>query len=211
MRRADLETLLPGVLRTTAQPASPLDGLLAAMEVLHAPAESALMSIGDHLHPAHCPDRFVPYLASWVDLDRFLSVDHSGTRTLSSGVGNLRQLVAAAARLARRRGTAAGLVELLEIATGVVGFRVDEDVRAADARRRDFVIRLHVPLAAAPHRALVQRIVDSEKPAYVRCEIAVESASMPGPPRAAPASPATTEPPAPAAVPPPPSRTVRPS
>jgi phage tail-like protein len=173
MRQADIETLLPAVIRATATSASPLDGLLAAMEVLHAPAEAALTAIDDHLHPARCPDRFVPYLASWVGLDRFLSNDETGALGLSSGVGHLRELVSAAARLARRSGTAAGLVELLETATGVRGFQVEEDVRTADGRRRDFVIRVQAPRAAAPHRALIQRIIDSEKPAYVRCELAV--------------------------------------
>jgi phage tail-like protein len=171
VRQADIERLLPGVIQRTATPGSPLDALLAVMDVLHAPAEAALAELGDTFHPYRCPDRFVPYLAGWVDVDRFLTDDGTGEMGLSSGLGALRELVAAAARLARRRGTAAGLVELLELATGVRGFAVDEEVRDAAGAVRPFVVRVRVPAAAAAHRGLVERIADAEKPAHVECDL----------------------------------------
>lgn len=182
MRQADIELLLPGVIRRTVTPGSPLDALLAVMEAMHAPADEALGSLGDTFHPYRCPDRFVPYLAGWVDLDRFLTDGGDGTMGLPTGVGRLRELVARAAALARRRGTVGGFVELLETATGVTGFRVDEEVRDAQGEVRPFVVRLHVPPAAVRYRSLIARIVESEKPASVRCEV---SYPLP-PPRLAP-------------------------
>ena len=171
MRQAEIERLLPSVIRRTVTPGSPLDALLAVMEAMHAPAEAALEGLGDTFHPYRCPDRFVPFLAAWVDLDRFLTDDGDGRRGLPTGLGPLRELVAAAAHLARRRGTTGGLVEFLEIATGVRGFRVEEEVRDATGAVRPFVVRLTVPAAAGEHRELVRRIVEAEKPAHVRCEI----------------------------------------
>ena len=177
MRQADIERLLPNVVQRTATAGSPLDALLAVMEAMHAPAEAALAGLGDTFHPYRCPERFVPYLAGWVDLDRFLSDDGDGTMGLSSGLGPLREVVAAAARLARRRGTAGGLVELLELATGVRGFAVEEEVRNAAGEVRPFVVRVRVPAAAMRHRDLVERIIEAEKPAHVRCDIVLPAAA----------------------------------
>jgi phage tail-like protein len=171
MQQADIAALLPEVIRRGVVLGGPLDAVLAVMEALHAPAERALGELEDTFHPYRCEDRFVPFLARWVDVDRFLTNDAHGRPGLPTGVGHLRELVAAAARLSKRQGTSRGLVALLETATGVPGFEVHEEVLDSTGTARPFVISLTVPAPAAAYLDLVRRIVNAEKPAYVVCEI----------------------------------------
>ena len=51
--------------------------------------------------PRRTPDRFVPFLAAWLDLGRVLPV--------TTGLSPLRELVAEAAAIAQAKGTARGL------------------------------------------------------------------------------------------------------
>src|SRR5215208_7142386 len=92
------------------------------------------------------------------------------SRPYPAGLGRLREVVAIAAHLSNWRGTAYGLISLLEAATGVSGFRIDDDLRDERGRARPFRIRVHAPAAAEPHRALIRRIVEHEKPAHVVLE-----------------------------------------
>lgn len=177
MRRAEIEPLLPAVFRRTLRPGSPLDALLAVMSGLHAPAEEVLAALDAAFDPRRAEDAMVPFLARWVDLERLLD-DGSGRDTrgsLPTGLGRLRELVAAAARLSQWRGTARGLILFLETATGVPGFAVDELVPGPGGLPRPFHIRVRVPAGAAPWRALIERIVAMEKPAYVTSELEIEA------------------------------------
>ncbi len=120
------------------------------------------------------------YLAGWVALDDlWVSNPQEFTaQTLPpfpSGVGRLRELVAASVYLSRWRGTARGLLTFLETATGVQGFTIDEQVPDADDEPIPFHIRVHVPQAAGAFRTLIERIVIKEKPAYVTYEIVIEA------------------------------------
>ena len=56
---------------------------------------------------------------------------------------------------------------MLEAATGVRGFAVDEAVPDEAGTVRPFFIRVHGPAAAQPLEALVLRIAEHEKPAHV--------------------------------------------
>src|SRR6266542_112669 len=205
MRQAEIERLLPAVFRRTLREGSLLSGVLGVMEALHAPAEHVLGSLDAYFDPRRAPDAFVPFLARWVDLERLLVDDVNAVANpapaFSSGYGHLRELVAEAAYLSRWRGTGRGLLRFLEVATGVHGFAVDEQVAWPEqppppfyalaaasgppsavgpdaapggpvARQRPFHLRVRIPAAAAPHRALIARIVESEKPAYVTYELA---------------------------------------
>jgi phage tail-like protein len=172
MRPPDVESLLPAVFQRTALPGSPLTALVEVMSALQEPAEQALRTFPDHLSAYRTPDAFVPYLASWVDLDRLLTdqpYDDSETRApYPAGVGRLRELVVQAARHSAWRGTHAGLVHLLVTATGVGGFAVEEPA--------PFRIRVRVPAAARAYEPLVRRVVESEKPAAVSAEVVDEEA-----------------------------------
>lgn len=153
MRRASIERLLPAVYQRAATPGTVLSALLDAMEKLHAPTEDALAAVEDLFHPYRTPDRLLPFLARWVAVDDALPVDR------------LRDLVAHAAGLAQRRGTAAGLRAFLDIATGVPGFAIEEPPD------RPFHVVVRVPPAAAHQIELVRRIVALEKPAATTCSV----------------------------------------
>lgn len=159
MKSRQIAHLLPVVMRRALEFSSPLEAVLGVMEAMHAPSEAALRNFHDVVNPYAAPERFVPYLASWIGLEPVL--DERGR--ISSGVSRLRELVAASNMLAKWRGTARGLLLFLEIATGLQGFTVDEP--------RPFHFVLTLPADAAAHRPLIERIVSSEKPAYVTAEI----------------------------------------
>src|SRR5688572_25543412 len=132
MKRAEIEQLLPEIIRRTIPPpnartsdpayppeVNPLPLLLDVMELLHAPDEVVLASIDRYFDPYRAPDAFVAYLAGWVDLDDLwiANPQEFTAQTLPpfpSGVGRLRELVAASVYLSRWRGTARGLLTFLE-------------------------------------------------------------------------------------------------
>jgi len=177
MKRREIEDLIPWVLRRTLQTGSPLAALLAAMEGLHEPSERVLERLDVALDPRRAGDAFVPYLARWVDLERLLEDETgrveqvAGRPPLATGLGYLRELVAAAAHLSQWRGTARGLLLFLETATGAKGFELDEQVPGPDGRVRPFHLCVRVPESAARYRSLIERIVQMEKPAYVTYEL----------------------------------------
>jgi phage tail-like protein len=182
MQRERIAALLPQVMQRTRVTGSLLDGLLAAMEAHHAPIEDAIANLDACFDPLRAPARFVPFLAHWVNLGRWTDdARRSGTsrrhsrapqRMLPSS-GRLRLLVAAAAQLAKERGTRAGLVRFLETATGIEGFVVNEEVDAA-GRPHPFHFVVRAPAAARRLRDLVQQIIEAEKPAFVTYELISE-------------------------------------
>lgn len=177
MKRTQIERLLPEVFRRTAARNNPLPALLDVMEALHAPAEATLDRLDEVFNPHRTDERFLPLLAAWTDLDRLFA--RSSRRTvlsrsqagLSTGNGHLRELIAHAAELSHWRGTRRGLVAFLETATGVKGFLVDEQVLGPDGAALAFHIRVRAPQIVASHRTLIERIVESEKPAHLTYEI----------------------------------------
>lgn len=182
MRRREIERLLPvvfqrtiarGAVRAGARSASdaspshataagdPIGALLDVMETLHAPSEAILADIDACFDPRRAPDRLVPFLARWVDLDL----------PVTTGLGRARELVARAVTLAGWRGTRRGLCAFLVTATGAPGFRIDESVPDDSGRPRPFHIAVTAPAACAPHRAMIERIIEREKPAWVTWEL----------------------------------------
>src|SRR6267143_2908852 len=119
MRREEIRRLLPAVFQTAAAEGTPIAALLGLMEQLHEPSEKRLAALDEVLDPRRAPERFVPFLAGWLDLPPELAL----------GMDRLRALVALAADLARWRGTARGLTAFLEAATGATGFRIDDALR----------------------------------------------------------------------------------
>jgi P2-related tail formation protein len=178
MKRNEIEHLLPEVIRRTIRPGNPLDALLAVMEALHAPSEEVLAELDLYLDPYRAPDDFIPYLARWVDLGRFLAEfpesdgpdegpGHPSSVPFAGGLGRLRDLIAAAATLSKWRGTAKGLLRFLETATGMQGFEIDEAVPGPNGQPQPFHLQIRAPTKAEPYRVLIRRIIEMEKPAYV--------------------------------------------
>jgi phage tail-like protein len=170
-----ISRLLPYVFQRAAQPGGLLAGLVGTMSALHEPSEAVLRDVDRYFDPRRAPDAFVPMLARWVDLDWVLEPhrrdEDAPAEPLASGIGCLRELVAAAPHLARWRGTERGLVALLETAVGVRGFAVDAGPPDASGRVRPFHVRVLAPAAARPFESLIRRLVDVEKPAYATCAV----------------------------------------
>jgi len=183
MKRAEIERLLPSVFRQTLYPGSPLLAVLEVMSALHEPSEDILRRLETFFNPFVTPDHFLPFLAGWVDLDRLFedqtrpSRSTAPTMPLSTGMDRLRALTAMASYLSQWRGTRKGLVLFLEIATGTNGFSIDEEVSGPDHQPIPFHIRINAPESVRMHQPLVERIIESEKPAYVTCELAFSTAT----------------------------------
>ena len=174
MKPTDIGRMLPEVFQRTLKEATPLNALLDVMEGLQAPSEGVLAGLDRYFDPRRAPNSFVPFLARWVDLERLLlrPAQHyyptnSAESPLQSGIGRLRELVASASFLSMWRGTAKGLVRFLEVATGVAGFEVNEHLTD-----RPFHVRFTGPQEAEPYAAMIARIIEMEKPAYVTYELA---------------------------------------
>jgi phage tail-like protein len=176
MKQSEIAQLLPGIFQQTIRPGNPLTALLGVMEGLYAIPEETLAHLEDFFNPYRTPDRFVPFLADWVDLE-WLLVQTPGERMLTgaqplpSGLGRLRELIAASAYLAQMRGTARGLILFLETATGVPGFTIDESVACPDGTTQPFHICIHAPPESAAYEVMIERIIEFEKPVYVTYDL----------------------------------------
>jgi phage tail-like protein len=180
-REAILERL-PDIFKQAATDEdNPLATLLGAMEELHARDEDILAGFGRYVDARRTTDAFVPYLAAWVDY-AWLLIDPPDNpyadveRPFTGGVGRLRELIASAAAESKWRGTSAGLVRLLERATGIQGYRIEETVTDDKKQPLPFCIRVVVPRDAEQFQDLVGRIVEHEKPAHVIATVALEGA-----------------------------------
>ncbi|PTL84222.1 phage tail protein [Vitiosangium sp. GDMCC 1.1324] len=160
MKRNEIARLLPGVFQRTLE-GGPLLALLDVMEALHEPSEASLAELPALFHPLRAPERFVPFLARWVDLGV----------PVTTGLGRMRELVSAAVELSRWRGTARGLLLFLRTATGREDFVIEEQVPGANGRPRPFHLRVRAPAELAEHRPMVEAIIEREKPAYVTYEL----------------------------------------
>jgi phage tail-like protein len=178
MKRNEIERLLPTVIRRTMRRDNPLPAILEVMSVLHEPSERLLTGLDGVFNPFRTPDSFVPFLARWLDLDRIFDGTYSpaskGRSPISTGLDCLRALTAAASYLSQWRGTRKGLDHFLEIVTGTDEFTIEEQVVGTDGAPIPFHIRVIAPEAAQSHQALIERVIESEKPAYVTYELVFE-------------------------------------
>jgi hypothetical protein len=182
MKRDAIERLLPEIFQRTIRPLTPISAILDAMEELHAPSEDILRSVSSIFNPLTTPERFVPYLARWVDLgwlfepfgdeleDEPEAPFHMRT-PFPLGLGRLRDLIAAAIFLAHWRGTGQGLKLFLQTATGEAGFTIDERTTDAAGTVRPYHFLVRAPASTEPHRGLIARIIEFEKPAYVTYDL----------------------------------------
>jgi len=70
-----------------------------------------------------------------------------------------------------------GLLLFLQTATGIEKiFVIDENVVDKNGQRRPFHISVTAPAEGGPHKDLIERIIEMEKPAHVTFELAFESA-----------------------------------
>ena len=173
MKQEAIKLLMPAMFRLAAGKNTPLDAVFSVMEALHDQTETTLRKIDAVFDPLRTNERFVPYLAGWVDLDWVVRGDETAAGYGQSAIPteHFRKLVSLAWYLSKWRGTAAGLKLFLETATGVEGFSIDERPIDNQGRIIPFHIEITVPEAAADRRHLVERIIENEKPAYVTYRI----------------------------------------
>jgi phage tail-like protein len=165
--------LLPEVIRQGMGPGQLLDGLLASMAELHRPCEDILDRLQAICDPRAVPERLLPFLARWVRFDG-LCDERAQRRGRHPGIedaGHLRELIAIAAELAHARGTAVGLLRFLALATGITGYRIEEQVRDDQGAIRPFHLRLIAPAAARRQHELVLLVLRMAKPAHVTCDL----------------------------------------
>jgi hypothetical protein len=190
--------LLPAVFRHSIQPGQLLDGLLHTMADLHRPCEEALGTLERTCDPRRAPERFLPFLASWMRFDALCeraahpgsasgsatgshpgTVPHSWPGAGAGGdhegkvesLGQLRELIADGAQLAHTRGTATGVRRFLEAATGISGFTIDDQVREVDGTPRAFHVRITAPAAARRQHDLILKVLRMAKPVHVTCDL----------------------------------------
>jgi phage tail-like protein len=169
--------MLPEVFRDAALAGSePLSVLLDVMVGLTRPSDEVLAAVHTQIDPRRCKPELVPLLARWMAVDHLLEEPHTRPHRpdqdpLRSGLGRLRELIAGAATLSRQRGTARGLKLYLELVTGVVGFEIHERVRDARGPVRPFHVVVLAPGSTRPLADLLRRIIETEKPAFVTCEL----------------------------------------
>ena len=167
MRRERLARLLPEVFLRVIEPQSPLLAALETMEALHEPAEATLGRLDEFFNPRRTPDRFVDYLARWVDLDL----------PITTGPGRRRELIAEAVALSHLRGTRAALLRFLTVATGIAGFEIDEAPAQGTGSSRPFHIIVRAPPESLAHEIMIRRIIELEKPAHVTYKLVAKEAA----------------------------------
>ena len=178
MKSEAIVRLLPVVFQGVATPNSPLLGILGAMETLHAPSEEILRTVAEVADPRSAPEHFLPYLSRWANLDWLFEPmledwkrDTRQPVPFPPGVGAMRELIALGYLLNRESGTSAGLRFFLATATGVSGFSIEENPLRDDGSPAPFHVRVLAPAAALPYRAIVDRIIQFEKPAHISYEL----------------------------------------
>ncbi len=178
MKRNEIKQLLPAVFQRTVHEGNPLAALLEVMEQLHAPSEAVLEHLDAIFDPRRTTNEFVTFLAYWVDLDRLFDQAPGGKwqiafsrHPMTSGFGRLRELIASAAYLSQWRGTKKGLLLFLQTAIGAQDFEIEEHPLNEAGQARPFHMRVRAPQETAPHAALIERIIELEKPAYVTYEL----------------------------------------
>jgi phage tail-like protein len=176
MKSERIAPLLPEIFQRTLK-AEPdvLGAFLKVMETLHAPGEDALENLELYLNPRQTLDTWLPFLAAWVDMDRFL--DNAGA--FPGGKDRLRGLILAALHLSKIRGTRQGLIAFLEIATGLKGFRVED----AAGKPYHIIVTSPAPgdtftdMNEDQYSAWLTDLIHSEKPAYITSELRIQSAA----------------------------------
>lgn len=149
MRSEAIAGLLPANYQRVLTPGGVLSALLEVMHGMHEASEARLETVEDLFHPYRCPERMVPFLARWV------AVDHLGAR---------RDLVARGSALAQSRGTAAGLREAIQLATGLTEVVIEEP---AD---RPFHVIVRIP-AGCGLADQIRQLIEMEKPAATSYEL----------------------------------------
>jgi phage tail-like protein len=137
-----------------------------AFDELLAPVIATLDNLSAYFQPSLAPEDFIDWLADWVGMD----LDENWDVELR------REVVARAIDLLGRRGTAAGLADVLRlltggevelIETGGTAWSVDAGSELPGSPRPALQVRLRVTDPAALDPARLDRLIIASKPAHV--------------------------------------------
>ena len=155
-------------------------GLLAGLDEVLAPVVSTIDNFEAYLDPHLTPDDFLTWLGGWVGI----AIDETWS------MERRREAVARAVELYRRRGTASGLGEQIEIHTGGTveitenggtAWSIDPGGELPGSPKPLVVVRVHVddPKAIDPVR--LDALVAAAKPAHVEHRVEIVRARKGGP------------------------------
>ena len=131
---------------------------LLIFETIAEPVQRTVDNLPDHFDPSLAPPDFLPWLGSWLGLvldERWPDAQR-------------RELIRAAADLYRWRGTSRGLSEYIRVYTGITPEIVEPTLSEVSTSRDlafKFTVRLTLPPGVQVDRALLEQIIDAEKPA----------------------------------------------
>lgn len=134
------------------QEADFLGRFLLIFESILEPIQQRQDHIGMYFDPRTCPEPFIAWLASWLDLVPSGRIDEARRR----------RLVGEAMDLYRWRGTRYGLARVIELSTGLSAEVLDEPGQPAVIR-----VRLRLPAELGVDRATVDELIRQNKPAHV--------------------------------------------
>jgi len=174
MTRHEIAALLPEILREADRPASPFRALLEAMAGLADPVDREIDGLDAQIDPRRCRDRMLGMLLGWLDLGPVAGAVARHVRDPALRDARLRRLALAAPALLPRRGTQAGLRDMLAVASGLEALRLRESLPGPGFRAFHVVIEYSRP--TRPARALIRDVAELEKPVFVSFEIVELSA-----------------------------------
>ncbi len=133
---------------------------LLIFESILGPIERTVDNLYYYFDAQITPPEVLPWLASWLGL----VLDERWPEA------RRRELIRAAVELYQWRGTRRGLTEFLRLYTGITPEIVETGVgrkTVTEAEAFRFVVRLRVPNPGSFDRAVIEAIIDAEKPAHV--------------------------------------------
>lgn len=177
MNKHEILRLLPGIFQhtvPTGEEDNLLMGLLAVMERHHQPVEAVLDGMDQVFNPEIATSPFLSLMAQMVGLGELVS-PIAGSELIPNG--RLRDLILTAVELAQLRGTKKGLQQMLEAATGMAPYIIQDDPHTP------YHIIIRCPVKALSHLRLLRQIISLEKPAYVTYQLESDHAPNGSTPR----------------------------
>jgi phage tail-like protein len=155
-RSRHLIDYLPGIYQNEF-----MSRFLAIFEAVLKPIEWNIDNFDLRLSPNTAPTDFLPWLAAWFEI----SFDSTWTEA------QRRTLLTEAHELYARRGTAWAMRRILEIYTGV-----EPEIVDVEKGLEPFTFKVKLPLTAAQvDRALLEQIIDANKPAHTNYSLELKS------------------------------------
>ena len=151
---------LPGIYRDNQF----LGRFLLIFESILGPIERTVDNVSQYFNPDLTPPECVAWLGSWLGL----VLDERWPEERRRG------LISSAVELFQWRGTRRGLSEFVRLYSGITPEIVEpslSEVSAAPTRAFRFTLRLNVPPGVELDRALIESIIDLEKPGFAACTL----------------------------------------